>query len=175
MALVVENGTGLSNANSYQSVAGADAYHATHSGSTVWSGSTTPQKEQALIIASQYLDIVYGRQYVGSKMSRLQGLLWPRVGVTDIDGFGYGSNEIPQAVLDATSEAALRYRQDGSLIVDVSSKDQAVVSQSVTVGPIQKSTTYAASGKVEQKKYPVIEQLIGEFCGGFGSVPTERA
>ena len=67
MSLIVEDATGLSTAESYLSVANADTYHASYTGSTAWSGASTGTKERALRRATQYLDSVYGGRWLGER------------------------------------------------------------------------------------------------------------
>ena len=54
MAFVTEDGTGLAEANSYVSVAEADAYHADR-GNAAWIGEDSA-KQSALIKATDYLE-----------------------------------------------------------------------------------------------------------------------
>lgn len=102
MALVVEDGTGLSTAESYLSVADADTYHSNRGNST-WTG-TDEVKEQALRKATQYLDATY--TWKGTINSTTQSLNWPRDGVTDRDGRDL-DDSVPQLLKDATAELAL--------------------------------------------------------------------
>ena len=53
MTLVIEDGTGKSNAESYISVADADTYHSNR-GNTDWAALTTAEKERLLRIATDY-------------------------------------------------------------------------------------------------------------------------
>jgi len=58
MPLIVEDNTGLANAESYISVADADVYLA-NMGRTSWAAATTAAKEIALRKATQYIDTAY--------------------------------------------------------------------------------------------------------------------
>lgn len=118
MALVVEDGTGLSDAESYASVAAADAY-ATARGLT-WSG-TDAAKEQALRRATTWLDGRYRGRWPGTKVRlRLQALDWPRTGAHDIAGDTVDYQSVPIEVVNATIEAAVReIATPGSLSPDV--------------------------------------------------------
>ena len=49
MAIIVEDGTGLANANSFISVAGADAYWAEVTTPALWNAANTAAKEAALV------------------------------------------------------------------------------------------------------------------------------
>jgi hypothetical protein len=106
MALVVENGIGLSTAESYASVAEADMYHANF-GNAGWTGTDT-QKEVALRRATQYLDGTYKTRWGGYRKTRDQTLDWPRSFTADYEGFYIPVNAIPKSLKDATAEVALR-------------------------------------------------------------------
>lgn len=102
MTLVVEDGTGLTNADSYLSVADADTYF-TNLGNTSWAGTTTV-KEVALRKATQYLDNTYN--WIGDILSLEQSLNWPRTDVEDSNGRDL-SDSVPVKVKNATAEMAL--------------------------------------------------------------------
>ncbi len=152
---VVEDGTGLSNANSYLSVAEADTYHENHSGSSAWCSANQANKEKALRLATQYLDVQYCNRWKGYRANEGQALTWPRTYAYDDDGYSYDSNEIPQRLKNACAELALRVIQGDTLLDDIS-KPGTIKSKSVKVGPIEKTTEYMG-GLSPVKKYPLIE------------------
>jgi hypothetical protein len=137
MAIVVEDGTGKPDANSYASVATADAYHADR-GNTAWLAEQAA-KETALVRATQYIESRYRGRWPGTRLKlRDQRLEWPRYGafvnygpdyVADsyvrdnslaVDKWPIGTNEVPQELIDATCEAALReLAKPGQLQPDV--------------------------------------------------------
>ena len=142
MAVVVENGTGLANADSYVSVAEADAY-ATAYGNTTWAGATAPEKEAALRRATRYVDGRYAGRWPGYKLNgRTQALAWPRKSVLDSYGGTVASNEVPREIVSATIEVALREQVDPGALAPDFIPGQRVVSESV--GNI--SVTYADEG-----------------------------
>jgi hypothetical protein len=106
MSLIVEDGTGLSTANSYISVADADAYFEARSNST-WDGAIDDSKEAALLYATLWVD----RRYVwpGFIVISTQALSWPRGWAYDYEGRVIDSSTVPQAVKDAVCEAALEH------------------------------------------------------------------
>lgn len=149
MTLIVEDGTGLPTAESYASVAFADAYH-TAFGNTTWTGADS-EKEIALRKATQYLDTEYS--FVGSKKLPAQALEWPRV--------GYSIYRIwPEVnVQRACCEVALRalageLREDGP--------NELITRE--TIGPL--TTHYAFKDNVEH--YPIVDKLLRELSGGGG-------
>jgi hypothetical protein len=102
MTLIVEDGTGLPNAESYVSVAEADTYF-TSLGNPAWAADTAA-KEVALRKATQYLDDTY--QWKGKLVSDTQALGWPRTGVYDSEGRDI-SDSVPVKLKKAAFELAL--------------------------------------------------------------------
>lgn len=158
MALVVEDGTGLSTANSYLSEADADTYNTDHSVSTDWSGADSADKEKALRLATQYLDVRYDGRWKSYRSNEDQALDWPRWYAKDSDGYYWDTDQIPQRLKDATAELALRVIEGDTLFADIT-KPGTIKSQSITVGPIKKSIEYMG-GYTQVKGYPLIDGLV---------------
>lgn len=97
MSLIVEDGTGLSNANSYAARADADAYFALRN-DTTWSAASTTARDAALVEATSYLDLVY--PWSGTILTHAQALGWPRLWVTDDEGRAITG--VPAGVVEAT-------------------------------------------------------------------------
>ena len=107
MPITVEDGTGVSGANSYISVDDATTYFLDRANSD-WSTSTG-DKAAALIRATTAIDSIYRSRFPGYRTNfRDQELEWPRTNAYDAEGILIDSTEIPQEILDATCEAALR-------------------------------------------------------------------
>lgn len=104
MALIVEDGSGLSTAESYASVAEFDTYLTETSKTT---SATTAQKEAALRIATRYLDGLY--QWRGQIKVSTQALGWPRLVYYDSDGRQVTSIAVPEIIKDAACEAAFAH------------------------------------------------------------------
>ncbi len=104
MVLTVEDGTGLSGANVYVSVAEANAYFSDRN-NTVWAGKTTPEKEAAILYATSFLDAQF--YWLGYIKLIDQALGWPRLLVYDREGRPITFNAVPRKVKDATCELAL--------------------------------------------------------------------
>lgn len=85
MAIIVEDGSIVTGANSYTSEAELTAYAADR-------GVTLTAAESVLLIkAMDYLETL---SYIGTKKTAAQPLQWPRTGVT-IDGYSFASDAIP--------------------------------------------------------------------------------
>jgi hypothetical protein len=158
MGLTVENGSGLSNADSYLSVADADTYYALYSSLAAWATALTAAKERALRLATRFLDARYGRRWIGTRVNAVQALDWPRMGVCDSDGFALDSTVIPQAVKNAVAEAAFRVAAGEDLQADLESS-AGVIMESVKVGPIEETKQYSEpDGPLTE--YQVIDGLL---------------
>jgi hypothetical protein len=95
MTLIVEDGTGLANAESYVSVADANTYHSKF-GNDTWTDLDTSVKEQLLRKATDYMVAQYRLQYAGYRRYSTQSLDWPRLYVPLIDSLS--ANVFPQYV-----------------------------------------------------------------------------
>lgn len=79
MSLVTEDGTGLVTAESFASVATADAYFAAR-GNDAWAGLAESSREAALRRATDYMSAVFGPLWRSQRKTDAQALDWPRVG-----------------------------------------------------------------------------------------------
>lgn len=104
MALVIENGEGLSNSESYVDVDYVDAYFLKR-GITEWASLTN--REQLIIRAMDYIENNY--TYLGTKLVSTQALSFPRV----ING----ETVYPIAIKNALCELALK-ANSGDLLQD---------------------------------------------------------
>ncbi len=95
--IIVEDGTGVTGANSYISEADLATY-ATDRGITITGTSA--------ILLIQAMDWLEGQSFIGFKFTDDQPLLWPRAGVW-LDNFLLSTDEIPQELIDGLAETAL--------------------------------------------------------------------
>lgn len=164
MALIIEDGTGLANAESFVSVADADTYHGNR-GNTAWAALTTGQKEQDLRKATDYMEQVYRMRWAGYRKTTTQALSWPRYDVPLEDvGYGYAfyaSDSVPQIVKNACAELALKAATD-ELAPDI---DQRVTREKV--GPLE--VEYAENG-VQYTQYRAIDNMLAPVLESVGGV-----
>jgi hypothetical protein len=120
VALAVEDGTGLANAESYVSVADAGAYAAARG--LIFPVSTAPEialAEQALRRATEWIDAKYGARFAGTWAVDGQALAWPRL-YANYRLAALPSDEVPPQIIAATVQAAVReLAAPGSLTPDV--------------------------------------------------------
>jgi len=163
MALIVESGAGLPDAEAYISVAEADAYFAAR-GNAAWAALNTAAKEAALRLGADYMEAAYGPKWKGERVSDTQALSWPRGGID-----GVADDAVPVAVQRANAELAVR-ASAGPLMAD-----QGAQVKSETVGPI--SVTYA-DGARQETRYAAVDASLraaGLLCGSANLIPVVRA
>lgn len=167
MTIVVEDGTGKSNAVSYVSVADADTYWAAES-DDVWSGFSTAEKEVALVRATREIDRLYAVRFVGVRSSSAQSLCWPRQQATTVDGIAIVA-DVPQQVIDATIELART-----ATLEDLRATDNPldVTGETIKVGPIELSTDYA-SWRVDVRSR--ISTILAPVIGGASTIKVRRS
>lgn len=171
--LIVEDGTGLTDADAYIPIEFADQYFLNR-GNAAWAAATDDQKQAAIREATQYIDSTYRfRGFIvnyGLSETPEQALSFPRWGLTLN---GRSQNEIwpVTRLAQATAEAAVR-ALSGTLIVDTDDQRE----DSVTIGPI--SVKYANSVQAGQPRFQVIDALLGPFVknriSGGGSARLQR-
>lgn len=174
MTLIVENGTGLANAESYCTVAEATTYHS-NLGNSAWAALATDAiREQCLRKATAYMLQRYRPKWAGWRKTTTQALDWPRYNVPIKDApvlYGgspsyYDDASVPQVVKDACASLALR-AATATLFADES---RTVSSESV--GPI--SVTYDASSSQAVRYKEIDTMLAPYFKSGGGQVPMVR-
>jgi hypothetical protein len=172
MALVVEDGTGKTDADSYISRADADTYVAKYiksdnAGRVAWEASTDDEKDDALRQAAQYLDQTYQTKWQGVRTHTDQALDWPRTGVVDCDDETIDSDAIPVDLKNAQAEMATRGTVE-ELFADVDSPVGDIKRRKEKVGPLEVDTEYVG-GAVQQKQYTKPNQMLRCFLRRFGA------
>jgi hypothetical protein len=156
--LIVEDGTGLTNADSLASVAFADNYHFLRANER-WQEISPTRKEQLLRRATDYIKYIFGRSLAGVVAVTGQSQVFPRI----ISGVNVGN---PLAVQEATAELAL--------IADTTAlmpSETSMRKKMVKVGPIQ--VEYDASSFTGPRFVSAVNRLI-EFMDGRSSGMTAR-
>lgn len=161
--MVVEDGSGVEDANSYLDVAAFKEYADARGLS--YEGKSDPFIEQALIRGTTWLDSAYRARWPGVRLNgRSQALSWPRFGATDADGEEIAEDEIPQEVLDATAEAAFReLSAPGSLSPDL---ERGGAVRRLKAGSVEvEYATTAAAGTT----FSAIDGILSGLLTGGGS------
>jgi hypothetical protein len=163
--IIVETGVGLPAAESYTSVAQADAYHAARA-NTAWAMIDASLKEALLRRATEYMVGQYRECWKGLRTNATQALDWPRYNVQldDVGVSGYAayvaSNIVPVEVQNVCAWLALQ-ANSGDLAPNL---DRTIKQD--TVGPL---TTIYADGAPEKPRYTAADIALKPFLCGSGT------
>ena len=160
ITLVVETGAGLSNANTYATLAEAAAYAiarvngATFAAACDAASTSVETAKACLITASNRLDV---ETWQGWKVSEAQRLAHPRSAMYDQYGRAVDSASVARWLKEATIELAMiLYANAGALDANALAQFE-----SVTVGPISLTTR---GGEVTVTTLPPgVQRLIAPF------------
>ncbi|MCP4336476.1 MAG: hypothetical protein GY679_01335 [Mycoplasma sp.] len=158
---IVEDGTGLTDSNSYISVSDADSYFTDISYNSIWFTKDTQERERSLMNGTQFIDAQYS--FIGIKSTQEQSLQWPRTDAIDRDG--YEITDIPKALKQAVCEAAIR-TFDGSLYTDKNIKGD------IRVEKVDVIEVEYFEGTERTNPYIIIDQLL--YSSGISTGNTGR-
>jgi len=161
----VEDGTGFVDSNSYTTTDYADAYHNLY-GHTDWTGITdVTTKEEALMQATNAIDIMYGQEYYSIPRAQglqnyypgsgpyIQALLFPRFVFVINQIQVIQTGVIPVQLQKAVCEVALMYINGGeTAIYPQPNLLKFTKNKSVKVGGITTSTTFGK--EIDAERYP---------------------
>lgn len=177
LTFVVEDGTGMTTSNSYTSVEYANAYH-TQFGNKAWTQITDVSVQQeALIQATQSIDILYGQEFYSLPRSQgmsqlypgqvyLQALLFPRFTMVINQIQVIQTGWIPIQLQRAVCEMALKY-VNGDDIFPQPNLLKFTTNKQVKAGSVGISTTYGRDidaerytgmWKIEKILYPLMKK-----------------
>ena len=169
MPLIVETGMIVPEANSYATVAEADARHAMSTSADLWDAYDLPVKEQRLVTATRKLETMF--DWKGSLVSDAQPLGFPR---------RYGNytylRTVPTAVKNATIDLALWLPEEVATSATSAATEDAI--QEITLGPIGIKMATGATATTSATVRPAVPpdvvlmlRALGTYlAGGNGSV-----
>lgn len=202
MAFTVEDGTGLTNSNSYGAVADFKSFHTDRNVTAVVESTYLDTEIQAALIqATDYVDKRFGKRFKGWKQSRAQALEWPRNDAYDDDGYLFA--DLPQQLKNAIYEYALLALQLARNLAPVPGLEFSTIDTSTgtasaaasgqlkrkteKVGPIEDTTEYAvgedasnsqvSSGNMLATKipeYPQADMWLEDLLTPFSSRSISR-
>jgi hypothetical protein len=189
MAFVVEDGTGISNANAYITVAYFRAYF-TDRGVDL-SALTDDQVQAYIVRATDFVEKRFGQRYAGTRKTLVQSLGMPRTGII-LDGVTISPDAVPAMFQMGIAEYAKRasiyaelspdspvpFSREGTSGSPVPAAG-VVTEESKKVGPIEKSVKYADPTTLSTTwaipAYPAADALIEPFLTGSKQGRTIRA
>lgn len=169
MALVIEDGSGVSGADSYASRAEYISYVANYYGGTV------ADEDASDVFLRAAFSWMKGQSWKGTKTyGRSQTGAWPRTDVEDCEGTDIAVDEIPIEVKQAQMELAwAEHQSQGTLSPSGSVRDALVSREKVDVIEVEYDTaTMSASDALAyaQVRVEAAMRLLGCFLVGGGRV-----
>jgi hypothetical protein len=151
-------------ANSYVTLAEADAYFETVPDSSTWTDKTDDQKNRSLISATRWIDAL---SFYGDRCTETQALKWPREDYK-VDGIKLVCTLIPQQVKVATYELARAFANDTDSITGTNGTSG--LYDEVELGELKvkykdSSTTPGLINNIFDV-YPWLETYLGAYCIG---------
>ena len=171
MTLIIETGAGLSDAESYASIAAADARCASL-GVIAWSELTEEGKEIALRKATLFM-ATYRARWAGRRVYQAQVLDWPRYNVV-VDSFVVPSTTVPAEVVNACIDLAVRAGRGEDLLPDLDTGSNAIKKDKT--GPLE--TEYFQNTTDARERFVAVDALLAPYfglAGGGNSIRVVRA
>lgn len=153
IVIVVEDGTGLDNANSYVSVADARTY-ATNRGVSL--PVSDDDVAVMLIKATDYTEM-FAPRYGGARLTTTQALAWPRTGAY-VNGELIADDAIPRQLTKVSCELVLCLASGINIMPNPTLTDFVIEE---TVGPI--TTKYAAPVGGVTQTLTQVNALMGQL------------
>jgi hypothetical protein len=172
--LVVEDGTGLSDANTYVSLAECASYHDLQ-GNTLWASATESDQVVAVVRATSYMQTRW--TFTGKPVQATQALSFPKAwSFKDKQGADV-SGTVPTEIKQATMEYALAVLGTGTLVDLAPALDQSdprtITYKREKTGPMEEETRYAGSGQKVRLSYPTADSIVK--ASGFASNSRGRS
>ena len=169
--IIIETGAGLADADSYASVASADARCASL-GLTAWAALAEASKEIALRKAVQFM-ASYRTRWAGRRVYQHQALDWPRYNVV-VDSFIVPSIIVPVDVVNACIDLAVRAGNGEDLLPDLDTGSNAIKKDKT--GPLE--TEYFQNTTDARERFVAVDALLAPYfgaAGGGNSMKVTRA
>ncbi|MRW82889.1 hypothetical protein GJ698_02140 [Pseudoduganella sp. FT26W] len=160
--LTTETGVGLPNAESYASVAAADARCAAL-GVADWAPRAEADKEVALRNATRFMLATYRTRWAGRRVYQAQALDWPRWNVI-VDRFPVLSTVVPAEVVNACIDLAARAAAGVDLMPDLDVGNNQIKRDKT--GPLE--TEYFENNTDAASRFVAIEAALAPFFGAAG-------
>jgi len=164
MSLIIEDGSGKSDAEAYISVTDASTYF-TNRGNTSWDAIATDALREAYLRQStDYMTQMYRARWEGMRYTEDQALDWPRLDVYR-DRWPFPTDEVPIEVQNACAELALK-ASSGELAPDLT---QGVIREKVDVIEVEydkSSPQYTRYRSIDAMLSPYLSATSSGACVG---------
>ncbi len=172
MAVTIVTTAGSATANSFITLAEADAFMEARLNASTWeTDATDDTKNRALVEATRELNVL---GWDGNRTDDTQALAWPRqwaVNPDDPNGDYYATTTVPQRVKDATAELAFQFVKAGTTDVAALDSSAGVLEKTIDV----LTTKYSEHGRADGlDRYPRVMAYVRPLLAlGVSSLMTE--
>ena len=169
MTINVEDGSNVTDADAYTSIADADTFNTAYIGSAAWTAATDAVKELAIRRTTLWLDMKYHGMWRSSKYYTDQELEWPRIEFCDIDGITVDDDVAFPILADANAWMAIR-EVEGDDVFPVNANPGLTEHEYSTTTKNEKKKWAGGSVASDAKKYPFINNVVARLVHSGGMV-----
>lgn len=158
--LVVEDGTVVAGANTYNTLAAIIDYEAQYTTGTVFLDKSTAEQKTIARLATRAIDAWFQDAWKGSRSTRDQRTDWPRFNVRE-NRWWRPTSPLPQELRDAHAQLCVYAASDATIFASPSTTVGASVKrQKRKLGPLETDVEYVEGANSDQKVYSLIEALL---------------
>jgi len=159
MALVVEDGTGKTDAESYDTTAAVTTYHQSiGTAAADWEDLDEEVKEQKARKTTNWMDNTFRRRWKGIRKTKAQAKDWPRYNVQDEDGYYVASDSVPVQVRTAFW---MLCPYIDTIREGIISPDK-IKSERSKFGPMEEAVEYFGKKSQGGKLFPEVARVLGD-------------
>ncbi len=169
--LVVEDGNGLADANSYASVEDFKDFADLRVGVQVPADDKVI--ERSLATATAWIDSNFANAFKGAQVFATQALEFPRNGFIDGEGFERPMGWMPPQLKKAVCILAVECNKGDPLYKNADGAARVVIEDSV--GPlITKYAAQAPNAITQEREFPEVVATLRPLMRGFGTLRVDR-
>jgi len=139
--LIIEDGTNVTDANTYVDIAFVDTVAELHDEQN-WLDCPTEDKNKFIVKSTNLVESLYGHRYRGDILTDSQSLLYPRGSFMDGHGRLINSETIPQPLKQAVAQGAIGFANDNLQFVEEDFEDANIKRESFSAGSYSESIEY---------------------------------
>lgn len=172
MAIIVEDGTGLADAETWVDVAAVTTYLTNRNLETAWVAASPAAQEAALRESADYLTQTFRGLWKGTILTSTQVLPFPRENIVDEEGRDVTG--VPDQLKNAQIElAALAIST--SLVENLTTDSGIIKREKDKIDVIESETEYVGGKRTQPKFVKVERMLYSLLVAGYGQVTMVRA
>lgn len=155
-SFIVEDGTGLDNANALLTVAEADQIMENYGASSDWSGASNEIKENGIREATRFINMQYS--WKGWRVHTTQALQWPRSECYDDEDNIVDYEIVPERIKEACAYLALKVVEGRTLLDDLENAATVKKTKDV-IGPLTEEIEYV-KGEEAGVNWQIADKLV---------------